>query len=477
MTYKQELNFVYDGINSEYFNIKNINVRQSLFEEHFLPETNVIKESIRGRHKDYFIDVERNPIVLDIDFLLEEPSEIEQLSNLPIDSKLIDMNVFEYKDGTTGNIILIEPVVWTVIAQEHTGYPENSTTLISEKLVNRQVFNSSGSQSWETSPVRHWLRNTFRSHLSLNFQKAILETTTNTGVGHVGGQSEAATLTDETIFILSYTEAGIGTLDNDGIHISYFNNAASRVSEGYEDGVLSGRIYWLRTPREDYSNHVFSVLASGNGGHNTVTSLNWLRPVVNLDGETNMYKPEGSDYYYLSSFLGCLKKWLMQDRYRPLHFKSNPNKIYYCIFSSNASHIHNGLKQGYVSMQMLCNDICAYSPIIEKDFVVSGNKKIGITNNGDLNIYPELWIEKTSASGDVKIKNTTDNERVLELSDIDNNETVYIHNEEEIIETDKLNTYRYNNHNNIFLKLLSGYNEIELEGNFNLHMKYQEKLL
>jgi hypothetical protein len=115
------------------------------------------------------------------------------------------------------------------------------------------------------------------------------------------------------------------------------------------------------------------------------------------------------------------------------------------------------------------------SPVFDKfDFKLIGTYKI--INYGDLSCKPELWIRKTNGSGNIKLINEA-NGQSLELTNLNDGETVYIDCENEDIVTDLPLKYRYNDHNGIFLELEIGENYLAGEGDFELDMRMQFKTL
>lgn len=99
-----------------------------------------------------------------------------------------------------------------------------------------------------------------------------------------------------------------------------------------------------------------------------------------------------------------------------------------------------------------------------------------IENVGDVVCKPEIWIKKVNGSGSVKLTNET-NGNVLEIKNLNNNETVYIDCENEDIVTDLPSKYRYNDHNNVFIELEQGSNILSGEGDFLLDIKMQFKTI
>jgi len=135
--------------------------------------------------------------------------------------------------------------------------------------------------------------------------------------------------------------------------------------------------------------------------------------------------------------------WLFKDTYRPLYFDDKPNKIYHCMPIGDAQIIHNGLKEGYITIQMRCKSSRIESPLqVTQTYDLSNNAgtfNITIKNTGHTEIYPEISIQKIG-SGNITI---TKNGEIFEIRDLTNLEDIYVNCEKEIIETDAVGVYRY----------------------------------
>lgn len=99
-----------------------------------------------------------------------------------------------------------------------------------------------------------------------------------------------------------------------------------------------------------------------------------------------------------------------------------------------------------------------------------------IFNLGDKICKPEIWIKKINGSGDISLTNET-LDITLKLTDLHNNETVYVNCESETILTDLPSTYRYKNHNDVFIELDTGENVLTGSGDFELDIRAEFKLL
>lgn len=165
--------------------------------------------------------------------------------------------------------------------------------------------------------------------------------------------------------------------------------------------------------------------------------------------------------------------WLFKDRYRPLYFEDKPNKIYQCMPIGEASIAHNGLKQGYLVINMRCKSSKVESPTNvtpSHDFSVSGGGQISIRNTGHVEVYPEISIEKIGA-GHVTI---TKNGKIFEIRDLTNAEKIYVNTQKEIIQTDIVGEYRFENVVGEYynMALDTGLNTFTVNGNCKIAFRY-----
>lgn len=112
----------------------------------------------------------------------------------------------------------------------------------------------------------------------------------------------------------------------------------------------------------------------------------------------------------------AVARWLSQSdsdfpQPKPLTFSGDPDRIYYAVYSGDTKLIHNGCKQGYVEITMHTDSPYAYSEkVLSPSVDLSANTQDGtlyyMDNNGDLPLYPEIWITKVGVdNGDIKIVN------------------------------------------------------------------------
>src|SRR5690606_36343676 len=99
--------------------------------------------------------------------------------------------------------------------------------------------------------------------------------------------------------------------------------------------------------------------------------------------------------------------------------------------------------------------------------------KITIENKGHVEVYPEISIEKIG-DGHITIMK---NGEIFEIRDLTNREQIYVNTEKEIIETDIVGVYRYDNvvgdYHDMVLSL--GVNEFIVKGKCKITFRYKFK--
>lgn len=260
------------------------------------------------------------------------------------------------KDAST--TFLGNSIVWLKADSNHDGYPSNSTTLITEKIIALRAFDAKepnnsdsnrqnyGNNKYSVSNIDQWLNsdagagnwytarhdadqaptthstqvdnNTytedagFLNGFSETFKNALLDTTLKTVLNTVtdGGSYESMT---RKIFFASTTEVGLANENSiaEGSILSLFseNTNACRIaylsSECAVDSdysVTAGNAWywWLRTPYSSYSCYVRSVYSNGALGDNTAFSGHrGVRPLCNLSSDTLVSDEVDSDGCYV----------------------------------------------------------------------------------------------------------------------------------------------------------------------------------
>ena len=152
----------------------------------------------------------------------------------------------------------------------------NGAWLTQKDIYNKQVFNSSDNQAYANSPIKTWLENTYLNYIESELQAYILTPT----LPITAGASTSATKTTSKVFLLSITETGAITKNNDGSKLSYFSDNSSRIA--YYNG--SAVAWWTRSPDSSDSAFVSAVDTSGGWNLDCDASLSFgVRPTFIVD--------------------------------------------------------------------------------------------------------------------------------------------------------------------------------------------------
>ncbi|MEK4907325.1 distal tail protein Dit [Niallia sp. FSL M8-0099] len=167
--------------------------------------------------------------------------------------------------------------------------------------------------------------------------------------------------------------------------------------------------------------------------------------------------------------------WLDVDNYKQLAFNGDFDRLFYAMPIENISLVHNGLKQGYMTLNMRCKSPFAESHVVQNSFDFTKNdiNSFTIDNKGWLDIKPVLQIIKVG-DGDIKIINSTKAYSDFILTDLKNNEHLVIDCKKHYINS-SLGTERYDNFNHNYLSLPYGMNRLRIEGKCVLVIRYSYK--
>jgi predicted phage tail component-like protein len=174
-----------------------------------------------------------------------------------------------------------------------------------------------------------------------------------------------------------------------------------------------------------------------------------------------------------------VSRWLDVEFYQPLIFSEDQEKVYYVLPVDSSSIIHNGLKQGYITLTFRCDSPYSYSHTKVTpwyNFTLNPSGTIEINNYGDKSIQPEIFISKLYI-GDLTISHLTKNELPFKFTGLNHQEEIYVNGENEIIETNLENTWRYDNFNDNYLTLHYGKNVLQVDGYCKLKFRYKYKFI
>ena len=212
----------------------------------------------------------------------------------------------------TGTLYNGKPIIWKIADKNHAGYPANSVTLITERIISLKCFDaiesgnsdsnrrSYGNNRWIYSNIRQWLNSGaaagqwyaaqhsadappsnanvwsnyneydgeagFLAGFSANFLAALLNTTHTVGKASVdGGGTETCT---DKIFFATCTEVGLTGDHTCGSKLALFTDNASRqakptaecVSKSeYTNSSFNANSFWYWWLADAYASDSYSV--------------------------------------------------------------------------------------------------------------------------------------------------------------------------------------------------------------------------
>ena len=268
------------------------------------------------------------------------------LNSLPIGAKIKDSNTKYYG----------KPIIFQVIDKNHSGYPANSVTLLTDKIITLKAFDakesggdsnrqSFGNNRYLHSNIRQWLNKDttpwyvsqhsydqppnetnvwsgyneyslddgFLSGFSNELKAKLIPTSLTVAKNTVTDGSGSETVQDK-VFLLSETEVGLGNENGvvEGIPFSIFNSDTARrayptteaVSKNYyTDTNLKADLpwyWWLRTPNAGSSHSARNVNSSGSLNNNSAfIGYYGVRPALNLPSDILVSDVPDSDGAYV----------------------------------------------------------------------------------------------------------------------------------------------------------------------------------
>lgn len=255
----------------------------------------------------------------------------------------------------TGTLYNGKAIVWKIADKNHAGYPANSVTLITERIISLKCFDAIesgnsdsgrkryGNNRWIYANIRQWLNSQaaagqwysaqhgqdappsnanvwdnyneyqqeagFLAGFSANFLAALLTTTHTVGKAQVdGGGTESCT---DKIFLATCTEVGLSGDVTAGSKLAIFSNDASRqakptaeaVSKSeYTNSSLNANSPWYWWLADAYASNSYNVRYVGSSG-----ALDWntaydgyggVRPLCNIKSDILVSDNPDSDGAY-----------------------------------------------------------------------------------------------------------------------------------------------------------------------------------
>ena len=265
---------------------------------------------------------------------------VQKLSDLPVGA-LVKDNLSKYYD---------KPVIWKIVDKNHYGYPSNTVTLISDKIISLKAFDGkesrnnnyerrSGNNYYKYSNLLQWLNsglsnwysaqhgadappnssNTtcnpydsepgFLYNFSSDFKNAMVSTSLKTARPKIdGGGSETVT---SKIFLASTTEVGLANEEGiaEGTRFPIFDGDESRTAyitaeavskNNYKKATTSSPWWWwLRTHYKSAMNVVHVADRDGSLNLAGVDEGRYgVRPLCNLKSEVLVSDNKDADGAY-----------------------------------------------------------------------------------------------------------------------------------------------------------------------------------
>lgn len=69
------------------------------------------------------------------------------------------------------------------------------------------------------------------------------------------------------------------------------------------------------------------------------------------------------EYVYDEEKIRKVARWLSPDYYKPFYTIDNPSRVFYCMPSGDSNLVHNGMKEGYITLTMKCDSPYSYTPV------------------------------------------------------------------------------------------------------------------
>ena len=255
----------------------------------------------------------------------------------------------------TGTLYNGKAIVWKIADKNHAGYPANSVTLITERIISLKCFDakesgnsdsnrkSYGNNRWIYANIRQWLNSQaaagqwysaqhgqdappsnanvwdnyneyqqeagFLAGFSANFLAALLTTTRTVGKAQVdGGGTEGCTA---KTFLATCTDVGLSGDVTAGSKLAIFSNDASRQAKPTAEAVSKSEYtnsslnanspwyWWLADAYASYSCSVRSVYSSGAlNWYNAYYGYGGVRPLCNIKSDILVSDNPDSDGAY-----------------------------------------------------------------------------------------------------------------------------------------------------------------------------------
>ena len=263
----------------------------------------------------------------------------QRLSNLPLGA-LVKFGKHRV------NTEAAQPIIWRVVDKNHSGYPSNSVTLISDKIIDIRLYDGNepksessymGNTNYKLSNINQWLNSSAEagkwytathsndtapnvSMTSANYAElpgflynftaqertALLPTTLTNQNG-----SDISTSLVASVFLPSLWEIlGTGTVADSSSQFSHFKTSAktavvtsqvfNNTTSGSKPSSVSSSYKYLT--RSNLDGEVYSVTATGGQSYDSPNQNSGIRPCINLASNAKISDTTDADGCYTVSF-------------------------------------------------------------------------------------------------------------------------------------------------------------------------------
>lgn len=173
-------------------------------------------------------------------------------------------------------------------------------------------------------------------------------------------------------------------------------------------------------------------------------------------------------------------KWLIGKEYRSFQTTDDMGKCYYAVCTEfPVISVSNGM--GYGDITFRTNAPYAWTSTFVDYFDLSSNldtSMIEVNNKSNILKYYEPKIEvELVEGGDFTLRNLSDGGREFSLVNLSTGETVSVDNKNKFIESSLPLSYRFENFNRNWLRLVQGVNRIEVSGSVKIKIKAQYPII
>lgn len=201
-----------------------------------------------------------------------------KLSDLPVGAKIKDVDT-KYN----GNVI-----IWKIADKNHSGYPSNSVTLISENVLDKRAYETTS--TYKDSRLRIWLNSSsgFLSGFSQDLKQFLLQTQLRA--------NDTDSLATDKVFLASFQEF-YNSDGHGGSKLALFKDKNSQVARD-----LNGRVseWWLRD--NYYGESMWFANVDGERLVDDAREEKGIRPLCNVKSDIKVSSSTDSSGVYTITF-------------------------------------------------------------------------------------------------------------------------------------------------------------------------------